>query len=50
MVSRQLYFNITIEEMFCFMQEKTPQLCGFRRFANAYLAYKIRKGGGIHAA
>ncbi len=25
------------------MQEKTPQLCGFRRFANAYLKIIIKK-------
>lgn len=36
-VSRQLYFTINLEEILCFLQEKMPYLCGFWRFANAYL-------------
>jgi hypothetical protein len=35
MVFSQLYFTISREEIFYFVNKKMPYLCGFWRFANA---------------
>jgi len=43
-VSRQFYCTISSEGLFIFYEAKTPYLCGFRRFANAY--FKVKIGGG----
>ena len=40
----QLYFTINLEEIFYFNNKKMPYLCGFWRFANAYL-HSNKKGG-----
>ena len=37
MVSGQFYFTILGEELFIFAAIKMPYLCGFWRFANAYI-------------
>lgn len=42
MVSRQLYYTISSEELFDFNNKKMPYLCGFRRFANAYIDMKVK--------
>jgi hypothetical protein len=36
-VSGQFYFTINREEIFYFCNKKMPYLCGFWRFANAYI-------------
>ena len=38
----QLYFTINLEEIFYFNNKKMPYLCGFWRFANAYILVKKR--------
>ena len=40
LVSSQLYFTINLEEIFYFNNKKMPYLCGFWRFANAYLTFE----------
>jgi hypothetical protein len=41
-VSGQFYFTINREEIFYFCNKKMPYLCGFWRFANAYIKYRKR--------
>lgn len=43
MVSRQFYYTISGEELFYFVTRKSPILCGFWRFINAYLLRKMEE-------